>query len=70
MIFYDYQIAKVLLPNNSEELAHELDILLSNPVRAESLGKEGRLSVMKKFNWKRSINSLTEIYGDLSSHPK
>ena len=60
----------LITPNNSEELAHELDILLSNPVRAESLGKEGRLSVMKKFNWERSINSLTEIYGDLFSHAK
>ena len=60
----------LISPNNSEELAHELEFLLSNPVRAESLGKEGRISVIKKFNWERSINSLTEIYEDLFSHAK
>ena len=60
----------LVTPNNSEELAHELDILISNPVRAENLGKEGRLSVMKKFNWERSINMLAEIYEDLFLNAK
>jgi glycosyltransferase involved in cell wall biosynthesis len=60
----------LITPNNSEELAHELDILLSNPARAESLGKEGRLSVMKKFKWEKKIIKLTEIYEELFSHAK
>jgi glycosyltransferase involved in cell wall biosynthesis len=52
-------------PQNVEDLAHQLDGLLSNPKQAESMGLAGRQRLEDYFSRRRWLKEIAAIYDDL-----
>ena len=52
----------LLVDNNSTSMKNSLRKLLSDPVFANRLGKNGRQLVKSKYNWKSVVDKLEKIY--------
>ena len=54
--------------NNPSELAASIQYLLDNKPLRNQFGKEGRKTVLENFSYKTAINTLCNIYKDLSQN--
>jgi len=52
-------------PNKPEEIANAINYLLKNEAEAEQMGKNGRKSVLKKYNWEIENEKLINFYTQL-----
>ncbi len=48
-------------PNSSKEIVEAIDVLLSDDVKRETLGKQARDRVLKEFQWKERWDKLEQI---------
>lgn len=53
--------------NTQEELIQSVMNVLSNPVKAQKMGIEGKKYVTRQFSWDESIKKLIELYDQLKS---
>lgn len=54
----------LVAPQNCRQMAEKLDFLLENPHAAAELGKNGRESFLKKFDFLQSIERLEKLFSD------
>jgi glycosyltransferase involved in cell wall biosynthesis len=54
-------------PLDPARIAHAIDYLISNPNDAERMGKNGRSSVMERYNWEIEKKKLFNIYNQILS---
>lgn len=52
-------------PLDSHAIAQAIDFLLSNPERAEQMGRNGQRAVAEKYNWSIEESKLLAFYGEL-----
>jgi glycosyltransferase involved in cell wall biosynthesis len=52
-------------PCDPQEIASAITFLLSNPDRAEQMGKCGRKAVERRYNWESQEAELFRVYGEL-----
>lgn len=53
-------------PENSDEIAKAIDLLLNDDVLAKQMGENGRKAVIEKYNWSVEEEKLIHIYRQLS----
>lgn len=54
-------------PENPQEIAGAIDYLLSNPVEAKAMGKNGRKAVVDLYNWDNERAKLIAMYDCLTA---
>jgi glycosyltransferase involved in cell wall biosynthesis len=52
-------------PLDPAAIAAAIDMLMSNPVRAEQMGRNGRAAVEQHFNWANEERKLLQLYEDI-----
>jgi glycosyltransferase involved in cell wall biosynthesis len=55
-------------PNNIEEYANAINLLLSNPEKAAEMGNNGKRLVFERYNWKTEEEKLVRLYNDLTQN--
>lgn len=55
-------------PMNPKEIAWAIQFILDNPIKAEAMGKNGRMAVLNKYNWEAEEIKLLSYYEDLVSN--
>jgi glycosyltransferase involved in cell wall biosynthesis len=55
-------------PLNPGAIAHAIDFLVSNPERAEQMGRNGQKAVHERFNWAIEERKLLDLYEHLERH--
>jgi len=53
-------------PESPEAIADAIKYLLENPGEAEEMGKRGRASVLREYNWDEQAMRLVDLYESLS----
>jgi glycosyltransferase involved in cell wall biosynthesis len=61
-IIKDKETGLLVKEKNSEELAHAIRTLLSNPKLAKSLGEKGYKHIQNNFSWDSIIKNLSNYY--------
>lgn len=49
-------------PKSKDEIAKAIKFIMSNPKKAQEMGKNGRDAVVNKFNWNKEVDKLVIIY--------
>lgn len=52
-------------PEDNKAIAAAIDMLISDPARAEQMGRNGRAAVQAVFNWTREKEKLLQLYRDV-----
>ncbi|PIC85450.1 glycosyl transferase [Sporosarcina sp. P20a] len=52
-------------PLNPEEIAEAIKWIIKNPVEAERMGRNGRVAVVREYNWEAESIKLIDIYRNL-----
>lgn len=52
-------------PLDPDAIADAIDTLVSNPTRAEQMGRNGRVAVEQQFNWANEERKLLGLYEDI-----
>lgn len=52
-------------PTDPEEVKVACLTLIDNPKMAQALGRNGKVAIDKKYNWKSEENKLVELYNQL-----
>jgi glycosyltransferase involved in cell wall biosynthesis len=52
-------------PLDPAAIAAAIDALVSNPARAEQMGRNGRAAVEQHFNWANEERKLLQLYEDI-----
>ena len=52
-------------PTNSKQIAQTIDYLYENVNQRERMGKKGKETVLKKYNWDIEKNKLLKIYKEI-----
>nr|PIF03361.1 MAG: hypothetical protein CSA86_05815 [Arcobacter sp.] len=53
-------------PLEPKEIADAIEYIVSNPQKAEQMGKNGKQAVIKKYNWAIEEKKLFDVYEILS----
>lgn len=64
-IITDKENGRLVRPERPAELSRMIRFMLDYPEYTLELGKKGRLTVEKKFNWEQKNKELKEIYANL-----
>lgn len=56
-------------PLDSTAIARAIDLLVSNPERAEQMGRNGQKAVREHFNWAVEERKLLDFYAQLERNP-
>lgn len=57
-------------PYDPEAISRAMNEILSDPEKAEEMGRNGREAVEREFNWTAEEEVLLEVYSQLSAHKK
>jgi glycosyltransferase involved in cell wall biosynthesis len=49
-------------PDDSDDLAHKMENLFSQPGQSEAMGRAGRTLLEKEFNRERWLKEISEVY--------
>ncbi len=60
-----YQCGRCVCPDHADDIAAHMEWLLSHPMEAEEMGRNGRRAVMQEFNWKAEEKKLLRLYDEL-----
>lgn len=52
-------------PLNVQEIAQAIEYLLTHPVEAERMGRNGQAAVLSRFNWNTEAEKLVDLYVEL-----
>ncbi|HDS0961781.1 hypothetical protein PshuTeo2_43400 [Pseudomonas hunanensis] len=52
-------------PLDPQQIARSIDYLVSNPMEAEEMGRNGQRAVFEKYNWGVEAKKLSQFYTDL-----
>ncbi len=53
---------------DDKQLAHEIEFILDNPDKADSIGRSGRDSAIKLFDYKRHARKISDFFVELQSN--
>ena len=56
-------------PFDPRAIAQAIEFVLSNPEKAEQMGRRGQAAVARKFNWNTQAQKLVDLYCSLASAP-
>jgi glycosyltransferase involved in cell wall biosynthesis len=65
----DVECAIYVDPLDARGIAQAIEYLLTNPAKAEEMGRRGQAAVLKKFNWNTQARKLEDLYLSLASAP-
>lgn len=57
-----YHAGLVVKPNNAEELAKAITIIINNPALAETMGNNGRKLIEEKYDWRKIAKQIESLY--------
>lgn len=52
-------------PNNADEIKNAVNYIINNPEEARTMGENGRMAVIEKFNWGTQEKILLDLYQKL-----
>ncbi len=64
----EHKAGKIFESENAQDLAEQINYLLSHPDEAKALAENGRRAVEKEFNWEATVEPLISYYKDLDSN--
>ena len=57
-----YKFGITVDPNNIDDIAGAMRLLIDNPERAELMGENGRIAVRDVFNWNQDYDNMNDLY--------
>ncbi len=60
----------IVSPRNVEETANALERLISNAELRNEMGKNGRLKVEERYDWKKNVDQMVNLYFDTFENTK
>ena len=66
----DGETGLLVPPRDPDALATALNLLLTNPKRAEAMGRRGRARVLRDFTWEQVAGAMRRVYEEVALPPE